>query len=225
MLPIKDENPTRTFPLITLSIITTNIIVYIYQIGLGPQEVRFIHEWGLVPVRLLGKGYSPRPSHPELFNVFSSMFMHGGVMHLFGNMLYLWIFGNNVEDMMGHLRFLLFYLISGLVAAMVHILVAPNSRIPLVGASGAISGVLGAYFVLFPAARIYTLVFFFYFIRVIRIPALFFIGIWILSQVANSVITLGYGEGGGVAWFAHIGGFIAGVLLVRRFVRYRWRWR
>lgn len=223
MFPIKDENPTRTFPLVTVSLITTNVLIYLYQIGLGPQEARFIHEWGLVPVRLLGKGYSLRSSHPEIINVFSSMFIHGGLMHLFGNMLYLWIFGNNVEDIMGHFRFFLFYLISGFIATMVHVLTAPNSRIPLVGASGAISGVLGAYFVFFPTARIYTVVFLLYFIRIIRVPALFFIGVWILSQVVNSVATLGYGEGGGVAWFAHIGGFLAGIFLARRFVRYRWR--
>ncbi len=141
------------------------------------------------------------------------MFLHGGILHILGNMLFLWVFGDNVEEAMGYLRYLLFYLTCGFVAALAHILLNPSSAIPMIGASGAISGVLGAYIVLHPRARVHTLIFLFFFIRVVQIPAAFFLGFWFLFQV------LGVGSGGGVAWLAHVGGFLAGIVLVKIFAQ------
>ncbi|HBA27068.1 MAG TPA: rhomboid family intramembrane serine protease, partial [Nitrospinae bacterium] len=158
----------------------------------------------------------PPVQMPVFFTVYSSMFMHGSFMHIIGNMLYLWIFGNNIEDSMGHIRFIFFYLICGTVASLTHIFLAPNSKIPMVGASGAVSGILGAYLLLFPHARILTLVTFGFFVRMIKIPAMVVLGFWIVLQFLNSTVASG-SEGGGVAWFAHIGGFFAGLILINFF--------
>jgi membrane associated rhomboid family serine protease len=176
-------------------------------------------EFGLVPCRLTGGCPAPDDFPSPLATVFTSMFLHGSWFHLGGNMLYLWIFGDGVEDTLGHGRFLAFYLVSGTAAALVQAYLNPASQVPMVGASGAISGVLGAYLVLFPYATVLTLVMFGFFVRFLRVPALIVLGFWIVVQLLNGYITFsaqgtGRGESGGVAWFAHIGGFLAGVLLL-----------
>jgi len=147
----------------------------------------------------------------------TSMFLHGGFMHIAGNMLYLWIFGNNVEDNMGRLRFLIFYLLTGSVASVAQVLASPDSTLPTIGASGAIAGVLGAYIVLFPNARVQTLIFLGYFVRMAQLPALLVLGFWFVLQLFNGLLAFGMTQMGGVAWFAHVGGFVAGLLLVRLF--------
>ncbi|MBI2153480.1 MAG: rhomboid family intramembrane serine protease [Candidatus Rokubacteria bacterium] len=227
MLPLKDDIPTRTVPFVTVGLIASNILVFLYQasLQLGDDPVAsraaqaFIFEFGLIPCRLTGACEVPADFPHPVATIFTSMFMHGGFFHVFGNMLYLWIFGNNVEDTLGHGRFLGFYLASGVAAALGQTLVGPSSATPMIGASGAVSGVLGAYLVLFPYASVLTLIVFGFFIRIVRIPALFVLGFWIIVQFLNGLITFGasvagQGPEGGVAWFAHIGGFLAGIVLL-----------
>ena len=217
MIPLKDDNPTRIFPIVTIGIIAANILVFTYQLSLGAGYEKFIFTYGAFPYEITHSvDIGPPVQMPVFFTVYSSMFMHGGFMHIIGNMLYLWIFGNNIEDSMGHIRFIFFYLICGTVASLTHIFLAPNSKIPMVGASGAVSGILGAYLLLFPHARILTLVTFGFFIKMIKIPAMVVLGFWIVLQFLNSTVASG-SEGGGVAWFAHIGGFFAGLILINFF--------
>ena len=217
MIPLKDDNPTKIFPIVTIGIIAANILVFIYQLSLGAGYEKFIFTYGAFPYEITHSvDIGPPVQMPVFFTVYSSMFMHGGFMHIIGNMLYLWIFGNNIEDSMGHIRFIFFYLICGTVASLTHIFLAPNSKIPMVGASGAVSGILGAYLLLFPHARILTLVTFGFFVRMIKIPAMVVLGFWIVLQFLNSTVASG-SEGGGVAWFAHIGGFFAGLILINFF--------
>jgi len=216
MIPFKDDNPVRIFPFITIAIIVLNSIVLLIQMisPYGQQQIAF--SYGAIPVLLLTfKTY--QPIHP-LLTVFTSMFMHGGILHLGGNMLYLWIFGNNIEDRLGHFRFIIFYLLCGVIAAYSHALAEPLSQTPMIGASGAVAGILGAYLLLFPRARIHTLVFFGFFITVIRLPAILVIGFWIIIQFVNGILTKGFAGQGGVAWFAHVGGFITGFLLIKVFL-------
>lgn len=220
MIPIKDDNPTHQVPLITIGLIMANILVFLHQLSLGRGEEVFIYRFGAIPYEITRLQNFPA----SIGSLFTSMFLHGGPFHLLGNMLYLWIFGDNVEYIMGHLRFLGFYLLCGLAAALSHILAEPNSILPMVGASGAISGVLGAYFLRFPRAKVLVLVpLFFWFIRIIRIPAFFVLGFWFLMQVMSGFMSLGISVTGGVAWFAHIGGFLAGMILVRYFEKRRFR--
>jgi membrane associated rhomboid family serine protease len=246
MLPLKDDVPTRSFPLVTVVLIAINLVVYAYEFFLWFEPVaagrpplgerlyqQFVFEFGLIPCRV-GDICPPRldavvaGAPPPLTTVFTSMFVHGGLFHVGGNMLYLWIFGNNVEDSMGRGRFIVFYLLCGLAAAAAQYLQNPASAVPMVGASGAVSGTLGAYLILHPHARIWTLVVFGFFWRVIPVPALLVLGFWIVVQFVNSVVTFGKGDGGGVAFLAHVGGFAAGMLLVGLFRRrprrpsYRW---
>ncbi len=249
MIPLKDDVPTQSFPLVTVALIAANVLVYLYEFFLwipggssraaaiaGERAYEgFIFEFGLIPCRLgevcpakLATIFAAAPA-PWL-TVFTSMFVHGGLFHVGGNMLYLWIFGNNVEDSMGKLRFLVFYLLCGVGAAMAQYVTDPRSTVPMVGASGAVSGALGAYLVLFPSARVWTLVVFGFFWRLVPIPALVVLGFWIVVQVLNGLITFGHGpgggEGGGVAFLAHVGGFVAGmglVLLFRRRLRIAYR--
>jgi membrane associated rhomboid family serine protease len=170
-------------------------------------------EFGAVPCRITG--YCPPDDFPApVVTIFTSMFLHGGLFHIAGNMLYLWIFGDNVEDALGHFRFLAFYLLSGVGAALAQAFIHPESRIPMVGASGAISGVLGAYLFLFPHASVLTLITFGFFIRFVHVPAVIVLGFWIVVQILSSLINVGRGDEGGVAWFAHIGGFVAGIALL-----------
>lgn len=217
MIPLKDENPSFSFPMLTVGIIGANIMVFIYQLSLGEGLPLFIYRMGLVPYEFIHMTDLPPVTFiPIPLTLLTSIFLHGGLLHLAGNMLYLWIFGDNIEDSMGHLRFLIFYILCGTIASLLHILVNTDSKVPTIGASGAISGVLGAYLVLYPRARVVTLLFFFYLIRIVRLPAMFFLGVWFLWQLMSA----GLG-GGGVAWFAHIGGFAGGVVLVKLFVRRR----
>jgi membrane associated rhomboid family serine protease len=208
MIPFSDDNPTKVFPIVTVTLIALNILVFLSGFDpADPQE--FLNSYGLIPAKLTS---SPVSAYPTLF---TSMFLHAGLMHLGGNMLYLWIFGDNIEDFLGRTRFIIFYLLCGVLAAAGHIMTNLDSPIPMVGASGAISGILGAYVVLFPKARVKTLIFLGFFMTLARIPAWVLLGIWILMQVGNSMAMSV--EGGGVAWFAHIGGFIFGALLILPF--------
>ena len=207
-IPLRDENPTRHLPVLTVILIAANVVVFVYQV-LSPATLPyFVLRMGTIPYEITHftsyDGY-PVDRISPLLALFASMFLHGSLLHLLGNMLYLWIFGNNVEDFLGPARFLFFYLVSGLAAAATHIVFNPNSTVPMIGASGAIAGVLGAYFVLYPGARVQTVVF----LWVITVPAAIILGLWFLGQILN------VGIGGGVAWFAHIGGFLAGLILVR----------
>ncbi|HET7874361.1 MAG TPA: rhomboid family intramembrane serine protease [Methylomirabilota bacterium] len=220
MLPLKDELPTQTTPFVTVGIIALNVVAFLYQVSLevgGSREAQqaaqaFVLEFGLIPCRLTGQCLAGVDLPAPVLTIFTSMFLHGGLFHIGGNMLYLWIFGNNVEDSLGHGRFLLFYLASGVAAALGQTLVAPSSTVPMIGASGAVSGVLGAYLLLFPQAHVLTLMIIGFFIRMVRVPAVVVLGFWIVIQVINGLGTLG--KSGGVAWFAHIGGFFAGMGLL-----------
>jgi membrane associated rhomboid family serine protease len=222
LLPLKDDNPTSSFPLVTIGLILANGLIFFHQITLDYAESqRFIFQWGAIPYQVAhGEILQVPPLIPLPLTLFSSMFLHGGFLHLFGNMLYLWIFGNNIEDTLGHFRFFLFYLVCGLFAAAVQIFSAPDVTVPMIGASGAIAGILGAYLVLFPGARVLTLVFIIIFIKIIRIPAILILGFWFFMQL------LGVGAvASNVAFFAHIGGFIAGLILVKLFQPERSRGR
>ncbi|MCB9366107.1 MAG: rhomboid family intramembrane serine protease [Calditrichaeota bacterium] len=214
MIPIRDENPARTKPFVTIGLIAANVAVFLLQMLTPPEaQEAFVFEWGAIP-NDISNAYHLLPALPLAWiRLLTSMFMHGGLMHLGGNMLYLWIFGNNIEDVLGHAKFLLFYLVGGLVAALSHVLFEPSSTIPMVGASGAISAVLGAYMLAYPRAKVVVLVFIVFIIRFIRVPALLMLGIWFAMQIFGFAGESGT-EGGGVAWLAHIGGFVAGVLLI-----------
>jgi len=214
-IPLKDDNPTLTFPVVTFGLILANGWVFYHQITLDVVESqRFVFQWGAIPYQIMtGQAlYEPSP-FPVYLTLFSSMFLHGGFLHIFGNMLYLWIFGNNIEDTLGHFRFLLFYLLCGLSAALAQVLANPGSTVPMIGASGAVAGILGAYLLLFPGARVLTLFFIIIFIKFIRLPAIIVLGFWFLLQllgVMGGAIT-------NVAFFAHIGGFAVGLLLIKIF--------
>jgi len=214
-IPLKDENPTVHRPYVTIGLIVINVLIYLYMLPLSARGYQaFIYQFGLIPFEVVHlTELTPQISSPVLLTPFSSMFLHGGFMHLAGNMLYLWIFGNNIEDFLGPVKFLFFYVLSGLAAAFLFVLFSPNSQIPLVGASGAIAGVMGAYIVLFPRARIMTLMFLFYFIRIIHVPASIILGFWFVYQLLMSGLSTG--GGGGVAWLAHVGGFAFGYLFFR----------
>lgn len=215
MIPLHDDNPTRIRPLVTWALVAACALVYLWQLSLGEQGgVGAVYAFGLIPVRLLGGAQLPPELAlvPAVGTVFTSMFMHGGFMHLAGNLLYLWVFGNNVEDAMGHARFLAFYVLCGVVAALAHALSQPGSEIPMVGASGAISGVLGAYLLLYPHARVLVGIPIGIIITTARLKALWVLGFWFVFQLVSTA--LDDGEGGGVAWLAHIGGFLAGMLLI-----------
>ena len=219
MFPIYDDVPTKKFPLITVMLIVLNSIVYIYQIALGEGFAEFIYSMGLIPFEITHH-IDLFPSGPPLIylTIFSSMFMHGSIVHLLGNMLFLWIFGNNVEDYLGRKKFVIFYLICGITAALTQIFINPDSQVPMVGASGAIAGVLGAYLLLYPRAKVTTVIIFGFFIRLIKIPAVVVLGFWIIYQFLYGISSLAVRTGeGGVAWFAHIGGFICGVILIKLF--------
>jgi membrane associated rhomboid family serine protease len=208
-IPLRDDNPTSRFPFVTVLIIAVNVVVFAAQAlkphGLEMAALRF----GAVPYQIV-HFHSPEAAggFPPLLTLFTSLFLHGSFLHIAGNMLYLWIFGNNIEDVLGSFRFALFYLTAGLFAALAQVVAMPSSRVPMIGASGAIAGVLGAYMILFPRARVKTLVFLFIYITVIPLPAGLFLGLWFVMQL------LSVGLGGGVAWFAHVGGFLAGIAMI-----------
>jgi len=217
MIPIRDENPSTSAPVMTLLLLVANIAAFLYEMALPEQALQaFIMERGAVPVRVTTEPLFSG-NFPPALTLLSSMFLHGSFMHLAGNMLYLWIFGNNVEDRTGKVRFLLFYLLSGLAAAGVQIVASPHSNVPMIGASGAIAGVLGAYLLLFPHARVLTLIPIIFFIRLVELPAVLVLGLWFLFQI---LMSLSQQPGsGGVAFFAHIGGFVAGMLLIWVFLK------
>jgi len=213
MFPYKDDNPTNTFPFVTIGIIVLNILIFLLQLFTDVDGKRIVYAYGAIPHNIVSLE-STQPIHPFL-TIFTSMFMHGGFFHLFGNMLYLWIFGNNIEDRLGHFRYILFYLFCGIVAALSHTLSATDSGVPMIGASGAISGVLGAYLLLFPMAKIHTIIFLGFFVQSVQIPALIVIGFWAIIQVVNGLITQGMQTHGGIAWLAHAGGFLAGLITIK----------
>ena len=208
-LPFHDENPTRRFPLLTVLLIGTNIFVFFWEFSYPGQAATLFKHYGLVPVQFVDTPFQSSP------NVISAMFLHAGLMHLAGNMLFFWIFGNNIEDVLGKVRFITFYLLCGVIAAMSHVFMDTGSEIPMVGASGAISGILGAYLVLFPTAKVKTLVFLGILLTIIRIPAAFLLIFWMGIQIYSNMAS--GSEGGGVAWMAHIGGFVAGMILILPF--------
>jgi rhomboid family protein len=217
VIPLRDIIPSRTTPIVSVCLIALNIVVFLYELTLGRAVDAFTLYYGLVPAAF------------SWVNVFTSMFLHGSFMHIGGNMLYLWIFGDNVEDRMGHGRFLVFYLLCGIAAALAQTITTPESIVPMVGASGAIAGVMGAYFVLYPRSRIVTLIPFFFF-QVIEVPAIAFLGIWFAMQFISGVGAIGSTigrSGGGIAFWAHVAGFVAGitgVALFRRPERQRVEW-
>ncbi len=220
MIPIKDLNPSRSAPVVTILIIVFCILVFTYEILLPPdyREI-FIRMFAVIPYEVMSGTDIPPPDPLTPYgNLVSYQYLHGGLLHIFGNMLFLWVFGDNVEDRLGRVKYFLFYTFCGIVAALIQSVVSPNSTIPLIGASGAISGVLGAYVVLFPRAQIVTLIFIFFFVDVIVLPALLWIGIWFLIQFISALISINHLSMGGVAWFAHIGGFLTGIVLTKLFV-------
>lgn len=221
MIPLRDDVPTRITPFVTVAFIVACTAIFLWQISLGQRGFQAaVVSLGVIPATLFGHESLPPELHlvPPVMTIFTSMFLHGGVMHLLGNMLYLWIFGNNVEDAMGHVRFVVFYFACGVAAALVQALPNPESTIPMIGASGAISGVLGAYLLLYPRAHVLVLIPLGVFTRLVHLPAMFVLGLWFVLQLVSSALATP-GEGG-VAFGAHIGGFIAGMALIP-FFKYR----
>jgi membrane associated rhomboid family serine protease len=219
VIPLRDANPTRRTPLVTLGLIAASFVVFGYELGVsasGGEDGlnRLFLERGVVPGELTAAVEGGEVVSEPVLSVLTSMFLHGGWIHLLGNMLYLWIFGNNVEDRLGRLPFLGFYVLGGIVAVVAQVATDPDSTIPLVGASGAIAATLGAYVILFPGARILSLVFLGFFYQLIEVPALIVLGFWFVLQLIDGLASLGAtSAGGGIAFFAHIGGFVAGAAL------------
>ena len=214
LLPLHDDNPLKNirFQYVTVGFIAACVLVFLFQLTLtGKEEQVFIYGFGAIPAVIFGLSELPvaLPQAPSGLTLVTSMFLHGGFMHLLGNMVFLWVLGDNVEDALGHKRFVVFYLAAGVIAALAHALTEPGSKIPMIGASGAISGIIGAYLMLHPKARIKTLVWVF----IVSLPAWVVLGFWIGFQALSAAMATG-GAGGGVAWWAHIGGFIAGVILI-----------
>jgi len=210
MIPLKDINPTRNFPFVNVMLISANVLVFLYQITLSPHAAKaFVMANATVPARLPAFLAGHAPASVALFPLFSSMFLHGGLMHLLGNMLFLYIFGDNVEDSFGHIGYLFFYLLCGVGSGLIHVMFNWGSSVPALGASGAISGVMGAYAVMFPSHRILT----FFFIFLIPVPAILILGYWFALQFVAGINGLGMATAGGVAWWAHIGGFLMGVVI------------
>ncbi|MBI2837118.1 MAG: rhomboid family intramembrane serine protease [Acidobacteria bacterium] len=211
MIPLYDDNPTTKAPVVTILFLVTNVAIFLFQVLSPAQLEYYIYSLGAIPWELTHlRDMRPLAPIPLPLTLFTAMFMHAGFMHLAGNMLYLWIFGNNVEDAFGHFGFTIFYLTCGLAAAFGHVLFNLNSRIPMVGASGAIAGVLGAYMVLYPRARVHTLIPFPFFFQILPIPAFLVLGLWFVFQLLSA----GVGSGGGIAFMAHVAGFVAGVAIV-----------
>lgn len=228
MLPLRDDVPRRSVAVVTAGLIVLNALVFLYQMSLGAGESTrgagaiqaFLLEFGMIPCRLSGLCRPPGDLPPPALTLVTSMFLHGGLFHVVGNMLYLWIFGKSVEQTLGHGRYLVFYMTAGVGAALGQTLASPGSIVPMVGASGAVSGVLGAYLLLFPHAHVMTLVVLGFFVRVVPVPAVIVLGVWIIVQFVNGLVAARTGMGtgveaaGGVAWFAHLGGVAAGMLLL-----------
>ena len=213
LFPYKDDNPRILVPYVTYAIISINVLVFVFQLNMGmvssAAEREFIYRFGFIPANF------------SIITVFTSMFLHGGISHIMGNMWFLWVFGDNVEGVLGHVKFAVFYIICGLAATMSQLFVDPSSTIPMVGASGAIAGVLGMYMIRFPHARVHVFAVIIIFFTTFRIPAMFVLGFWFFNQLTNGLGSLGFDTTGGVAWFAHIGGFISGVMLNQAFKHIR----
>jgi membrane associated rhomboid family serine protease len=232
MIPFRDNIPSRSFPIITVFIILVNVFAFFYELAQGRYLERFLFNYGVVPAAVFAWPQSDLPFAALIVPFFTSMFLHAGWLHLIGNMWYLWIFGDNVEDRLGHFTFLLFYVLCGLGAGIVHTILNYYSDVPSIGASGAIAGVLGAYVVSYPGARVLTLVPIFIFIQFIEIPALIVLGFWFIMQFFYGAAALAAATAntGGVAWWAHVGGFLLGMILVGLFPRkdrprYEYTWR
>src|SRR5882672_3345488 len=215
MIPLRDRNPSGSFPAVTLLLILVNVFVFIYEVQLGPAVQAFLARNALVPAAVTGSlRYGSISWADTVAPFFTSMFLHGGWLHLISNMWFLWIFGDNVEETLGPVRYLLFYLLWGLAAGLTQYAVQPQSTLPTIGASGAIAGVLGAYAVLFPGARIVTLVPVFFFLQILELPAVIMIGYWFVLQILSGTVAALSPMQGGVAWWAHVGGFLTGIVLV-----------
>lgn len=214
MIPIRDTIPSRSFPIVNAMLIAVNILVFFYELSLGSHLPRFINYYGLVPASFTATD----PTGFRIYPLFTFMFLHGGWLHIIGNMLYLYIFGDNVEDRIGHFKYLFFYLIIGLISALSQALANLHSTIPMIGASGSIAGVLGAYILYFPRAKVLALLPIFFFIQIVEIPAVAFLLFWFVIQFFSGIASLAVTQsGGGVAFWAHVGGFIAGFFLARPF--------
>ncbi|WP_456435823.1 rhomboid family intramembrane serine protease [Thermovibrio ammonificans] len=221
MIPIKDLNPSRRTPVVTILIIFSCFLVFFYELYLPPhlREV-FIRMFAVIPFEIShGVDLPPPDPFTPYGNLISYQYLHGGWLHILGNMLFLWVFGDNVEERFGRLSYFLFYTFCGVVAALTQVFVTPDSKLPLIGASGAISGVLGAYAILFPRAGIVTLIFIFFFVDVVVVPALVWIAVWFFFQFVSALFSIQHLSFGGVAWFAHIGGFVAGLLVAALYKR------
>ena len=222
MIPIRDRNPSGTFPFVTVSIIALNILVFVFEVSLGQGLDSFLFQFGVVPIKVY---YSTDIPDSNIINTYfpflSFMFLHGGFVHLISNMWFLWIFGDNVEDRLGRIKFVIFYLICGIGSAIVHVYFNSQSGVPCVGASGAIAGVLGAYMVTFPRARVLVLIPLFIVWQMIELPAIIVLGFWFLIQFFSGTASISSTHGGGVAWWAHIGGFVLGVILIKLFPKSR----
>ena len=214
MIPIRDQNPTRHAPIMNYLLIAANVLVFLFFLMAGANQEALVYQFALIPSNV-----TAGVDLGDVRDIFTSMFMHGGWAHLLGNMLYLWIFGDNVEDRLGSFKYLLFYLAGGVAASLAHILTNPGSQIPTVGASGAIAAVLGAYLVLYPRSRVLTFIPLGFFMRLTLVPASLVLGLWFVLQLFNGVVSLGGPEMGGVAFWAHIGGFAFGVLTAFLFAR------
>ncbi len=207
MFPLKDTQPSYSRPVVTILLIVTNVLVFLYELTLDDFTRNYLIEL-----------YGMEPAHLHLRSLVTSMFLHGSIMHVAGNMWFLWVFGDNIEDVLGHAKFLVFYLVCGIAAALAQAFMNPFSNLPMVGASGAIAGVMGAYIVKFPRARILTLVFIFIFITTVDVPAVVMLAYWFFIQLFSGLGSVAHTHltgGGGVAWFAHVGGFIAGIILIK----------
>jgi len=221
MIPLRDRNPTRRTPVVNIGIIVANIAAFLFQLSRGSEVDQLYFQFGVVPHDVV-TSFNSFQFATAFLPLFTAIFLHGGWLHLGGNMLYLWIFGDNVEDQLGRVRYLVFYLLCGLAASALHIFVEPGSEVPTVGASGAISGVLAAYLLMFPKARVVTVIPVFLFLQVAELPALIVLGFWFVIQFFAGIISLNADSAGagGIAWWAHIGGFVAGLALVIPFRRW-----
>jgi membrane associated rhomboid family serine protease len=222
MIPLRDDNPSSIMPIVTVALIISCVLAFFWELSLGQHLNAAMFSYGVTPATLVGDNQLPAAMYriPPWATLLTSMFLHGGWMHLIGNMLYLWIFGDNVEDAMGHTRFIVFYVVCGIAAALAQALPDPSSTVPMIGASGAISGVLGAYLLLFPRTHVLVFLPLGVFSRLIHLPALLVLGFWFVLQIISSAMASDE-TGGGVAWGAHIGGFVAGMILIPIFKKKR----